>query len=96
MGLKADDTLTFSFEELLAYLRSKTRVFMDVDAGNAYRFENQSISLDFFVCCKSQRYAPVLNFRAVKMHHAHRTLANTDGANQNEQNAKPDAFQNHL
>lgn len=64
--------------------------------GNAYRFENQSISLDFFVCCKSQRYAPVLNFRAVKMHHAHRTLANTDGANQNEQNAKPDAFQNHL
>ena len=36
MGLKADDTLTFSFEELLAYLRSKTRVFMDVDDHEYY------------------------------------------------------------
>ena len=25
-----------------------------------------------------------------------RALADTDGANQNEQNAQPDAFQNHL
>ena len=31
MGVKADDTLAVDFEELLAYLRSKTRVFMDVD-----------------------------------------------------------------
>lgn len=38
----------------------------------------------------------ILNFRAVKMHHAHRALADTDGANQNEQNAKSYAFQNHL
>jgi len=59
-------------------------------------FENQSISLDFRVCCKSQRYAPLLHLLAVKMHHAHRALADTDGANQNEQNAQPDAFQNHL
>ena len=65
-------------------------------AGNADGFEQQGVSLDFFVCCKSQRYTPVLNFRAVKMHHAHRALADTDGANQNEQNAQPDAFQNHL
>ena len=28
-----------------------------------------------------------MNFRAVKMHHAHRALADTDGANQNEQDA---------
>ena len=28
--------------------------------------------------------------------HAHRALADTDGANQNEQNAKSYAFQNHL
>ena len=65
-------------------------------AGNTYRFENQSIPLYFFVCCKPQLYAPTLNFRAVKMHHAHRALADTDGANQNEQNAKSYAFQNHL
>ncbi len=31
------------------------------EAGNADRFENQSISLDFRVCCKSQRYAPLLH-----------------------------------
>lgn len=36
MGLKADDTLAFSFEELLTYLRSKTRVFMDVDGHEYY------------------------------------------------------------
>ena len=65
-------------------------------AGNADSFENQSISLDFRVCCKSQRYAPLLHLLTVKMHHAHRALADTDGANQNEQNAQPDAFQNHL
>ena len=65
-------------------------------SGDADSFENQSISLDFRVCCKSQRYAPLLHLRAVKMHHAHRALADTDGANQNEQNAQPDAFQNHL
>lgn len=65
-------------------------------AGDADSFENQSISLDFRVCCKSQRYAPLLHLLAVKMHHAHRALADTDGANQNEQNAQPDAFQNHL
>ena len=54
-------------------------------SGDADSFENQSISLDFRVCCKSQRYAPLLHLRAVKMHHAHRALADTDGANQNEQ-----------
>ena len=45
---------------------------------------------------KYQLYAPTLNFRAVRMHHAHRALADTDGANQNEQNAKSYAVQNHL
>jgi len=65
-------------------------------SGDADSFENQSISLDFRVCCKSQRYAPLLHLLAVKMHHAHRALADTDGANQNEQNAKSYAFQNHL
>ena len=65
-------------------------------SGDADSFENQSISLDFRVCCKSQRYAPLLHLRAVKMHHAHRALADTDGANQNEQSAKSYAFQNHL
>ena len=34
MGLKADETKSLSFEELLGYLRSKTRVFMDVDDGS--------------------------------------------------------------
>ena len=36
MGLKADETIPLSFEELLGYLRSKTRVFMDVDDGQYY------------------------------------------------------------
>ena len=36
MGLKADETISLSFEELLGYLRSKTRVFMDVDDGQYY------------------------------------------------------------
>lgn len=36
MGVKADDTLAVDFEELLAYLRSKTRVFMDVDSHEYY------------------------------------------------------------
>ncbi len=35
-------------------------------SGDADSFENQSISLDFRVCCKSQRYAPLLHLRAVK------------------------------
>ena len=36
MGLKADETLAVTFEELLGYLRSKTRVFMDVDDHEYY------------------------------------------------------------
>ena len=36
MGLKADETLAVTFEELLGYLRSKTRVFMDVDDHGYY------------------------------------------------------------
>ncbi|MDM8302788.1 CDP-alcohol phosphatidyltransferase [Collinsella tanakaei] len=36
MGLKADETISLSFEELLNYLRSKTRVFMDVDDDQYY------------------------------------------------------------
>ena len=36
MGLKADETILLSFEELLGYLRSKTRVFMDVADGQYY------------------------------------------------------------
>lgn len=36
MGLKAEETIPMDFEELLGYLRSKTRVFMDVDGGHYY------------------------------------------------------------
>ena len=36
MGLKADETISLSFEELLGYLRSKTRVFMDIDGDQYY------------------------------------------------------------
>ncbi len=36
MGLKAEDRLSLTFEELLGYLRSKTRVFMDVDDHEYY------------------------------------------------------------
>ena len=36
MGLKADETIPLSFEELLNYLRSKTRVFMDIDDDQYY------------------------------------------------------------
>ncbi|QWT17749.1 CDP-alcohol phosphatidyltransferase [Collinsella sp. zg1085] len=36
MGVKADETLTVNFEELLAYLRSKTRVFMTVEGHEYY------------------------------------------------------------
>ena len=35
MGVKADEALDVNFEQLLAYLRSKTRVFMDV-GGHGY------------------------------------------------------------
>jgi len=34
--LKADDTLEVNFEWLLAYLRSKTRVFMTLDGHDYY------------------------------------------------------------
>ena len=36
MGLKVEETISLSFEELLGYLRSKTRIFMDVDGGHYY------------------------------------------------------------
>lgn len=36
MGVKADETLAVSFEELLGYLRSKTRIFMDVEGHEYY------------------------------------------------------------
>ena len=65
-------------------------------AGDTDGFEQQAVASDAFRACKPQFYAPLLHCRAVKMHHAHRALADTDGANQNEQNAQTDAFQNHL
>lgn len=36
MGLKADETIQLTPEELLGYLRSKTRVFMDIDEDQYY------------------------------------------------------------
>lgn len=36
MGLKAEQEISLDFEELLGYLRSKTRVFMDVDGHEYY------------------------------------------------------------
>ena len=36
MGLKADETISLEFEDLLSYLRSKTRIFMDADGGQYY------------------------------------------------------------
>lgn len=36
MGLKAEEALDFDFEGFLGYLRSKTRVFMDVDGDQYY------------------------------------------------------------
>ena len=36
MGRKAEEPLEIDFEGLQAYLRSKTRVFMDVDGGEYY------------------------------------------------------------
>lgn len=36
MGLKAEEALDFDFERFLAYLRSKTRVFMDVEDNHYY------------------------------------------------------------
>ena len=36
MGLKTEEALDFDFEGFLAYLRSKTRVFMDVDEDHYY------------------------------------------------------------
>ena len=36
MGLKADETISLEFEDLLSYLRSKTRIFMDSDGGQYY------------------------------------------------------------
>ena len=65
-------------------------------AGNTDSFENQSVSLYFFVCCKSQLHAPILNFRAVKMHHPYRTLADAPSADQNQQSPQPKTLQNRL
>lgn len=36
MGRKVEEPLEIDFEGLQAYLRSKTRVFMDVDGGEYY------------------------------------------------------------
>lgn len=36
MGVKADEAIDMGFEELLAHLRSKTRVFMDVEGHGYY------------------------------------------------------------
>lgn len=36
MGMKADEGVSLDFEGLLSYLRSKTRIFMDVDGGEYY------------------------------------------------------------
>lgn len=36
MGMKAEQEISLGFEELLSYLRSKTRVFMDVDGHGYY------------------------------------------------------------
>lgn len=36
MGLKAEEAFETDFEGFLGYLRSKTRVFMDVDDGQYY------------------------------------------------------------
>lgn len=36
MGMKADQEISLDFEGLLSYLRSKTRVFMDVDGHEYY------------------------------------------------------------
>ena len=36
MGLKTEEALDFDFEGFLAYLRSKTRVFMDIDEDHYY------------------------------------------------------------
>lgn len=36
MGMKAEREIPLSFEELLSYLRSKTRIFMDVDGHGYY------------------------------------------------------------
>ena len=36
MGMKADEAISLDFEGLLSYLRSKTRVFMDVDGHEYY------------------------------------------------------------
>lgn len=36
MGLKAEQEISLDFEGLLSYLRSKTRVFMDVDGREYY------------------------------------------------------------
>ena len=36
MGMKADEEVSLDFEGLLSYLRSKTRVFMDVENNEYY------------------------------------------------------------
>lgn len=36
MGLKAEEEISLDFEALLGYLRSKTRVFMDIDDDQYY------------------------------------------------------------
>ena len=45
---------------------------------------------------KAQLDAALLHVGVIEVDHAHRALADTDGANQNQQNAKSYAFQNHL
>ncbi len=36
MGKQAEETLEFTFDEMVAYVRAKTRVFMEVDGHTYY------------------------------------------------------------
>ena len=56
-------------------------------AGDADGFEQQAVASDAFRACKPQFYAPLLDRRAVKMHHPNSPFADAHGTDKNQQNS---------
>ena len=62
-------------------------------AGNTGCFENRAASLDSLGRGQSQLHAPFPHFGRVKIHHIHRAFADADDAEQDQQRAQHEPFQ---
>ena len=62
-------------------------------AGNTDCFENRAAALDSLGRGQPQLHASFPHYGRVKIHHIHRAFADTDDANQNQQCAQNEPFQ---